>query len=138
MEPVLLPPRPDLDEEALLTRIRTPGAVESKDLSRAALMLTYLRRRERPIPVTCLHFGAEAAILHLPGETFIEYQLHAQAARPGAFVAVAGYGDLGPGYITPGAVVRGGRLRTDRRLRLRRLGGHPASRDRPRAPQVTR
>ena len=63
-------------------------------------MLTYLRRHERPIPVTCLHFGAEAAILHLPGETFVEYQLHAQAALRGAFVAVAGYGDLGPGYIT--------------------------------------
>ena len=100
VEPVLLPPRPDLDEDALLARIRAPGAGESKDLSRAALMLTYLRRHERPIPVTCLHFGAEAAILHLPGETFIEYQLHAQAARPGAFVAVAGYGDLGSGYIT--------------------------------------
>ena len=42
----------------------------------------------------------EVAIAHLPGETFIEYQLHAQAARPDAFVAVAGYGDLGTGYIT--------------------------------------
>ena len=100
VEPVLLPPRPDLDEDVLLERIRMSGAGESKDLSRAALMLAYLRRHERPIPVTCLHFGAEAAILHLPGETFIEYQLHAQAARPGALVAVAGYGDLGPGYIT--------------------------------------
>ena len=40
------------------------------------------------------------AIAHLPGETFIEYQLHAQQARPDAFVAVAGYGDLGTGYIT--------------------------------------
>ena len=100
VEPVLLPPRPDLDEDVLLERIRMPGAGESKDLSRAALMLTYLRRHERPIPVTCLHFGAEAAILHLPGETFIEYQFHAQAARTDAFVAVAGYGDLGPGYIT--------------------------------------
>jgi hypothetical protein len=100
IEPVILPPRPDLDDEALLARIRAAGVTESKELSRAALMLTYLRRRERPIPVTCLHFGAEAAILHLPGETFIEYQLHAQAARPDAFVAVAGYGDLGPGYIT--------------------------------------
>ena len=99
VEPVLLPPRPDLDGEALLARIRAP-ATDGKDLSRAALMLTYLRRRERPIPVTCLHFGAETAILHLPGETFIEYQLHAHAARPGAFVTVAGYGDLGPGYIT--------------------------------------
>ena len=99
MEPVLLPPRPDLDEDALLARIRAPAAA-GKDLSRAALMLTYLRRRERPIPVTCLHLGAEPRLLHLPGETFIEYQLHAHAARPGAFVAVAGYGDLGPGYIT--------------------------------------
>ena len=98
-EPVLLPPRPDLDEEALLARIRAL-ATDGKDLSRAALMLTYLRRRERPIPVTCVHLGAGASVLHLPGETFIEYQLHARAARPDAFVAVAGYGDLGPGYIT--------------------------------------
>ena len=40
------------------------------------------------------------ALLHLPGETFIEYQLHAQQHRPDLFVAVAGYGDLGTGYIT--------------------------------------
>jgi hypothetical protein len=63
-------------------------------------MLTYLRRQSRPIPITCLHLNGQTAILHLPGETFIEYQLHAQAARPGAFIAVAGYGDLGTGYIT--------------------------------------
>ena len=44
MEPVLLPPRPDLDEDALLERIRAPGVVESKELSRAALML-YTGRR---------------------------------------------------------------------------------------------
>ena len=99
VEPVLLPPRPDLDEEALLAPIRAP-ATDGRDLSRAALMLTYLRRRERPIPVTCVHLGAGASVLHLPGETFIEYQFHARAARPDAFVAVAGYGDLGPGYIT--------------------------------------
>ena len=61
LEPVLLPPRPDLDAEALLARIRAPGAGESKDFGSAALMLTYLRRHERPMPVTCLHFGAEAA-----------------------------------------------------------------------------
>ena len=58
------------------------------------------RRRERPIPFSCLQLGEHVAIAHLPGETFIEYQLHAQAARPDAFVAVAGYGDLGTGYIT--------------------------------------
>jgi hypothetical protein len=38
-------------------------------------------------------------VLHLPGEPFVEYQLHAQKLRPDAFVCVAGYGDGGPGYI---------------------------------------
>ena len=101
VEPVLLPPRPDLDEDALLARIRTPAAAAGKDLSRAALMLTYLRRRERPIPVTCLHLGAGTATPEPAGR-----DLHRlPAPRPGrrgqdAFVAVAGYGDLGPGYIT--------------------------------------
>jgi hypothetical protein len=37
--------------------------------------------------------------LHLPGELFVEYQLAAKAARPDRFVAMAAYGDYGPGYI---------------------------------------
>lgn len=40
-----------------------------------------------------------AEIVHLPGEPFVEYQLHAAAARPDRFVAFAGYGDGGTGYI---------------------------------------
>jgi len=99
VEPVCLPPREDLDEAALLAEIGA-AARSAKVHSKAALMLTYLRRRDRPIPCTCLHLNDRVAIAHLPGETFIEYQLHAQAARPDAFVAVAGYGDLGTGYIT--------------------------------------
>ncbi|NKB66115.1 MAG: hypothetical protein GKR89_03555 [Candidatus Latescibacteria bacterium] len=98
-EPVCLPPREDMEEEELLAQIAA-SASGAKVHSKAALMLTYLRRRQRPIPFTCLHLNDQAAIVHLPGETFIEYQLHAQAARPDAFVAVAGYGDLGTGYIT--------------------------------------
>ena len=35
----------------------------------------------------------------MPGELFVEYQLAAQAMRPGEFVAMAAYGDYGPGYI---------------------------------------
>lgn len=97
-EKTCLPPREDLDEVALLEEIRT-AAAKAKVHSKAALMLTYLRRRERPIPFTCLHINDAIAIAHLPGETFIEYQLHAKAVRPDAFVAVAGYGDLGTGYI---------------------------------------
>ena len=47
-----------------------------------------------------LHINDEVGIMHLPGETFIEYQIQAQENRPDAFIAVAGYGDLGTGYIT--------------------------------------
>ena len=38
-------------------------------------------------------------MLHLPGELFVEYQLAAQKMRPDLFVAMAAYGDYGPGYI---------------------------------------
>ena len=103
VEPVCLPPREDLDEEDLLATIAASaksGRAGSKTASKAALMLTYLRRRETPIPITCLHLNDQVAVLNLPGETFIEYQLYAQQLRPDAFVAVAGYGDLGTGYIT--------------------------------------
>lgn len=99
VEPVRLPPREDLVEEELLGQIasiRRGAKVHSK----TALMLTYVRRRERPIPFTCMHLNDSVAVVNLPGEIFIEYQLHAQESRPDAFVAVAGYGDLGTGYIT--------------------------------------
>ena len=99
VEPVRLPPREDMVEENLLAQIAS-AATGAKVHSKAALMLTYLRRRERPIPITCLQLNELVAVVHLPGEIFIEYQLHAQESRPDAFVAVAGYGDLGTGYIT--------------------------------------
>src|SRR6267142_270765 len=52
----------------------------------------------KKIDVTCLTLG-RARILHLPGELFVEYQLAAKAERPDLFVAMAAYGDYGPGYI---------------------------------------
>ena len=39
------------------------------------------------------------ALLHLPAESFIEYQLRAQQLRPDQFVCTAAYGDGGPWYI---------------------------------------
>ena len=74
--------------------------MDHKQKSKAALKLTYLQRPHLPIPISCLHLNRDAAILHLPGEAFIEYQLYAQQQRPDSFVAVASYGDLGTGYIT--------------------------------------
>ena len=39
----------------------------------------------------------------MPGELFVEYQLAAQKIRakqhPDSFVAMAAYGDYGPGYV---------------------------------------
>ena len=98
-EAVCLPPREDLNEAELHELMADPES-SNTTLSRAALMLTYLQRRDLPISIGCLHLNNDVAILHLPGETFIEYQLYAQQLLPDTFVAVAGYGDLGPGYIT--------------------------------------
>jgi hypothetical protein len=47
--------------------------------------------------------------VHLPGEPFVEYQLFAQSVLPDEFVAVAGYGEGGTGYIcTEKAFAEGG------------------------------
>lgn len=52
----------------------------------------------KKIDISCLSV-LNTRIVHLPGEPFIEFQLAAKAFRPDLFVAVAGYGDYGPGYI---------------------------------------
>jgi hypothetical protein len=50
------------------------------------------------IDVAMLGIG-QTRVLHLPGELFVEYQLAAKAMRPDLRVAMAAYGDYGPGYI---------------------------------------
>ena len=80
------------------------------DRLRAARDLTFLRRTVGGlrISLSCLSLGT-AKILHMPGELFVEYQLAAQKMRPDAFVAMAAYGDYGPGYIgTSIAYTQGG------------------------------
>jgi hypothetical protein len=100
---------PQFSEAALRQTMSDPSATASKRLH-AALGLAWARRvTARPsVELSRLRIGP-ADILHLPGEPFLEYQLHAQAARPDRFVAVAGYGDGGPGYIcTDAAIAEGG------------------------------
>jgi hypothetical protein len=41
----------------------------------------------------------EVRVLHMPGELFVEYQIAAKKMRPELHVAMAAYGDCGPGYI---------------------------------------
>lgn len=99
VEPVALPVRETLEENKLLTRL-ADSSLKDPDRIRAARDLVFLRRvREgHRIGIACLRLG-EAHILHLPGELFVEYQLAAQAMRPGEFTAMAAYGDYGTGYI---------------------------------------
>jgi len=48
-------------------------------------------------------------LLHLPAESFVEYQLRAQSLAPDRFVATAAYGDGGTWYIpTKEAFPQGG------------------------------
>lgn len=66
----------------------------------AAMGLSWRKRADagHHIQVPVLDFGI-AQILLLPGESYVEYQLEAQAARPDSFVCVAGYGEGATGYI---------------------------------------
>jgi hypothetical protein len=65
---------------------------------RAATRVAYAQRADRPIDLSLLVIG-DVHVLHLPGESMVEFQLFAQQQKPDAFVAVAAYGDVGPGYI---------------------------------------
>lgn len=97
VENVTLPIRDDTTDEQL--RAQLADVTESpKRRIRAALELSYRSRIDQAIPLTCLSFDDRIKILHLPGEAFVEYQLLAQRLSP-SFVAVASYGDCGPGYI---------------------------------------
>lgn len=106
---VALPPARHLDEKALLT-IVGDKAKPARERATAANELVWLRRchQGETIDVSCLRLG-KARVLHLPGELFVEYQLAAQGLRPDLFVAMAAYGDYGPGYIgTTEAYPQGG------------------------------
>lgn len=98
VEPVRLPPAKYLNVAELQSKMK--GRDAAFFLQGGSSKLAWLRRCEagRTIDVTCLSVG-RARILHLPGELFVEYQLAAKAHRPDLFVAMAAYGDYGPGYI---------------------------------------
>lgn len=75
-----------------------------------AARLAWLHRCQagKKVDISCLSLG-KVRIIHLPGEPFVEYQLAAKAERKDLHVAVAGYGDYGPGYIgTTEAYSQGG------------------------------
>jgi hypothetical protein len=66
----------------------------------AAMGLSWRRRADagQRIDLPCLDFGVAQWLL-LPGESYVEFQLAAQAMRPESFVLVAAYGEGATGYI---------------------------------------
>ena len=67
---------------------------------RPAMVLAWMDRVANRVPIvlSALQIN-EVSLLHLPAESFVEYQLRAQKLAPGRFVATAAYGDGGPWYI---------------------------------------
>jgi hypothetical protein len=98
--PLTLEPRksPGFSTEELTKRLATDPRPFGRCL--AALGLSWRKRCEagKPIDVPVIDFGPAQYVL-LPAESYVEFQLAAQEARPGSFVVVAGYGECGPGYI---------------------------------------
>lgn len=95
--PVSLPPAAHLKREELkasLQQWKPDQYWGSPD------KLAWLMRCEEghQIDLACLKIG-NVRVLHMPGELFVEYQLAAKSMRPDLDVAMAAYGDYGPGYI---------------------------------------
>lgn len=97
---ILFPPREDLDLDALKAIIADDKR-PTVDRNRNAMTCSWLIRsaEKRPIMLSRLDIGKDATLLHLPGETFVEYQLAAQALDPTRNLFTAAYGDDGPWYI---------------------------------------
>jgi hypothetical protein len=80
---------------------------------RGAMPLAYVARSNIPIEISSLTMR-DIHIVHLPGESMIDFQFFAQQQQPDHFVAVAAYGDCGCGYIcTEEAFEEGGYEPTD-------------------------
>jgi len=96
---VLPKPHPQYTIASLEAQIANKAnAVANRN--RPSYTLTWLRRAEKKTPIVLSALAIDGvSLLHLPAESFIEYQLRAQELAPGRFVATAAYGDGGPWYI---------------------------------------
>ncbi len=90
-----------------LAYMKDPKNAPGLRLYNGAGCVAFHQRSARPLELSSLQIG-DVYVVHLPGEPMVCFQLFAQGLRPGAFVAVAGYGDGGPGYLCPAAAYREG------------------------------
>lgn len=108
--PLHLEPKGGTDfDEADMRRILADPEETVFRRNLAAMGLSWRARvaTGQAIDVVAVDFGA-AVFLQLPGESFVQYQLTAQALRMSAAVITAGYGECAPGYIPTGAAANEG------------------------------
>ncbi|MBL8848574.1 MAG: hypothetical protein JNG89_02780, partial [Planctomycetaceae bacterium] len=106
---ILPPPDPRWNADEILQQIANKN-LGAAARNRPSYTVSWIRRYEQGLPIVLsgLHIN-NVSMLHLPAESFIEYQLGAQQAAPDRFVACAAYGDGGPWYIpTDEAYPQGG------------------------------
>jgi hypothetical protein len=97
--PVQLPLHKRFNDAELLKEIRDSSMPLSRRMRAARdLSWTALEAKGRKVELHLLECG-DARVIHMPGELFVEYQLAAKEMRPDKVVAMAAYGDFGPGYI---------------------------------------
>jgi hypothetical protein len=103
--PACAEPTPESLREHLANK---KGSVVSRN--RPAYTLAWIERVKSRTPIVLSGLAMnDVSLLHLPAESFIEYQLLAQKKQPDRFVATAAYGDGGPWYIpTADAYSQGG------------------------------
>lgn len=105
--PVHLPVAEHLKPEELVESLKKEPA--RGYVAKADQLAWVMRCKEQPgIDIACLRVG-NTRVVHMPGELFVEYQLFAKKLRPDLHIAMAAYGDYGPGYIgTKVAYAEGG------------------------------
>lgn len=97
--PIRFEPRADLDPGRLEAIVADPKE-STANRHRAAMACGWLARlaTDRPILLSRLDLPG-VRLLGLPAETFVSYQLEAQAVDPETPLVTAAYGDGGPWYI---------------------------------------
>lgn len=97
--PVVLPLASDAEKTTAADRaILADAKAAAVPRIAAACRQAFFARVQEPLDLTCLRMD-DLYLVYLPGECMVEFQRYAQEMKPAAFVAVAAYGDLGPGYI---------------------------------------
>ena len=97
--PVMLPLKDEdkydvAKNRALIEDPKTPD----KERMQAARQIVLAEWMAQPLQLSLLRMGP-VELVHLPGESMIEFQLYTQKQKPDRFLAVAAYGDLATGYI---------------------------------------